>query len=210
MTAFPGPLFRAAVVGVQIASLCCLFTLNGLILCGWGIYHESLGDINIIPIVNVCLNGCIFKKLIAISDHRFWLFFLIPFIVYCTLYLGYNNRAILVAQNLLEEIGRLDLAVEATLLLLIRFGRQLGRLLVVSLIIGCSVATISSFDSTRVLTEELIINFAVAVLDAQYFWITKDHTMPLASAQPYPSPYRLVDIEAPGEENRTGLLGTQE
>jgi hypothetical protein len=119
--------FRLIVWSFQPGLFSFFFTVSGLILRGWDIDRDSLADEKAVPVFNVCISGLIFSLLVSVSSNRFWLIFVVPFLIHWTLHLGYTDRAIAFAQALLDDVEITSAFLNRRLRMLITFGKRFER-----------------------------------------------------------------------------------
>jgi hypothetical protein len=161
------------VVGMaEVLALSVYFTVNGLIVAGWGTYRETIGQSDWLPILNVSWVFFLVKWLTSLDYQS--PFLLVIGGVMGMWYIEFISEWVEVPARLLREEHPLDAPARAKLELALRFGREYAKLLLCG--VGLAGVELMAWLWAPVasLAEE-VLHFAITCVGLRHLWIRAEH-----------------------------------
>jgi hypothetical protein len=159
---------------LHVASLTSFFTVNGLLLSGWGVYRESVAESDWIPLLYVSCFFQIARSLASGAGLVLWIVFGSIAAVLAACYLEHINEWLIIPTRLLRTAGKSDPVARAKLILVLRFGRSFTRLVFWAVVFVVLKIVLAVWTSITIFVEEMIY-LAFACVDLYFFWIRPTH-----------------------------------
>lgn len=150
------------------------FTLNGVLVAGWGTYRDTVTQDFATSIFVICASFYVIKA-IGHGDSDFgWLVFLVAIGSVCILYTNIINALVMIANELQETIGERDSVANNKLTMAVKFGRQFSFFISI-FVISAMYIMFLPFSRSFDLTIEELFYACVTAIDLVSFLFKKEH-----------------------------------
>jgi hypothetical protein len=158
----------------EILSLSGMFTVNGLLLAGWGIYRTTIENDDVLPLLNMCWIFFVAKRLAGCSSVILSGVAGLIAIWMGAWYMKHIKEWLVVPLGLVEPVGKMDEAAQRKLDLAVRFGAWFAHWAQAVGVFVVLKFMLSLRSSSTALIEEMFY-LALMCMHVWLFWIRKDH-----------------------------------
>jgi hypothetical protein len=182
---------------LHIASLTSFFTVNGLLLSGWGIYRETITESDWLPLLYITWFFQLARSLASSASVVMWIIFGSIAGVMGACYLEHINEWLIVPATLIKAVGKSDAVARAKLIMVMRFGRSFTSLVFWAVVFVLLKIVLAIWSSITIFVEEMLY-FAFTCVDLYFFWIRPAHHGTTEETETVEEISKVTLIDEPG------------